>query len=117
MKPLCYAAGLALTTLRKILCGVPLRNAHGLPLCGAQDFIRRVGPSSQSAEDESSRQPFAVAPASWYYFGPVAELASGPQGLSLPDGQSFVAFHPPGGVPAVLSARCSHMGRILPTGV
>lgn len=67
------------------------------------------------AEIESPRREldrpceFPSAPASWYYFASVRDLARGPLRVSMPDGQEFVGYQTESGRFAVLSARCSHM--------
>lgn len=59
---------------------------------------------------------FALAPASWYYLGDLAQLKRGPVRFALPPGQSFVAFCDEHDRPIVLSARCVHMGADLALG-
>lgn len=65
---------------------------------------------------DSPAAAFASAPASWYYFGSVAELARGPRTFELPGGRRFVGFLRGDGQPAVLSPRCAHMGADLGRG-
>ena len=59
---------------------------------------------------------FPEVPACWYYIGTRNQLSAGPVGFQLPGGHTYVAFQKNDGSPAVLSARCSHMGAELAHG-
>ncbi len=59
---------------------------------------------------------FAVAPASWYYLGTVAELKRGPVAFALPGGQKFVGYRTEDGHIAVLNGKCRHMNADLAKG-
>ncbi len=74
-------------------------------------------PATSSLDDAMLHgNGFGVAPASWYYLASLAELARKPRKLDLPDGEVFVGFCGANGRPAVLGARCSHMGADLSHG-
>jgi phenylpropionate dioxygenase-like ring-hydroxylating dioxygenase large terminal subunit len=73
-------------------------------------------PPQESENRASGAAAFAAAPASWYYLASLARLQRGPVRFDLPHGQSFVGFCGADEKPAVLSARCAHMGADLALG-
>jgi phenylpropionate dioxygenase-like ring-hydroxylating dioxygenase large terminal subunit len=58
---------------------------------------------------------FAPVPRGWYYACAAGELRDGPVGLSIGP-RRYVVFRDAHGAPAVLDARCSHMGADLARG-
>src|SRR5262245_16308907 len=68
------------------------------------------------AEASMDLPAFPEVPACWYYIGTLRQLCAGPLGFQLPGGHTYVAFQKEDGSPAVLSARCSHMGADLANG-
>src|SRR5271165_1914988 len=70
---------------------------------------------SHHPSESSSVGSMPLTPASWYYIGTRARLARGPVRFDLPGERSYVAFLGANG-PAVLSARCCHMGADLSLG-
>ncbi|MBL9202837.1 MAG: Rieske 2Fe-2S domain-containing protein, partial [Opitutaceae bacterium] len=79
-------------------------------------LLRRVDSVQQIQPTAPDAAPFAAAPASWYHLGTLAQLRRGPVRCAVPPGQAFVGFLAEGGVPAVISGRCAHMGADLACG-
>lgn len=73
-------------------------------------------PPLESEHRETDETAFAAAPASWYYLASLTRLKRGPVRFDLPHGQSFVGFCGSDEQPAVLSARCAHLGADLALG-
>lgn len=71
--------------------------------------------SEAPTEQAPPSTSFPAYPVSWYFFGTVAELRTGPVSRDM-FGQRLVAFRTSRGRLAVLEARCSHLGADLGCG-
>jgi phenylpropionate dioxygenase-like ring-hydroxylating dioxygenase large terminal subunit len=88
----------------------------GLPVSGDLVSMMALNDFSGPADQDASLQKLSSAPASWYYAGRLEDFADGPVRFGLPGGNSYVIFCPADGQPAVLDARCAHMGADLAEG-
>jgi len=73
-------------------------------------------PVTRATTEVSASSGFDACPSSWFYLGSMAELARGPVSYELPAGRKFVGYLTAEGRPAVLAARCAHMGSDLSKG-